>query len=257
MSVPTKKSSRTPPHLHLIVGPMFSGKSTLLKLLMRRYKRGEKRVRLFKPSYDDRYSVNQVVDHDGNGMDSVDFKTLEQAEKDGMFDDVDVIGIDEGQFVSDISRASELADKGKVVIVAALDGSFERKPIGDIHLLYCKAEIINKLSAVCRLCGDDACFTDRFAGDELDKSANSIDKGGDEKYRALCRGCYLEVEDLRIGLESIAISPSSEIHAVAEPAVATTVVPSNPLADLLTPKKNRNRSSSEKGRPPVSVAALG
>lgn len=235
-----KKKSRITPHLHLIIGPMFSGKSTELKRLIRRYKRAGKKCGLFKPLYDDRYSTNQVIDHDGNGMDSINFQSLEQAEKDGLFDDLDVVGIDEGQFVPDILRSSDLVDKGKVVIVAALDGSFERRPIGEIHLLFCKAEIIVKILATCRLCGNDACYTDRFAGNELDESANSIDKGGDEKYRALCRECYLEVEQSRKCLEYNAVHP-------IEIDLGTTV-PSNPLADLLKPR--------EKGQPPISVPVL-
>ena len=64
-----------------------------------------------------------------------------------------MIGIDEGQFFPDlVPFAEQMADKGKIIIVAALDGDFQRKGFGDILNLVPLAESIVKLNAVCMMC---------------------------------------------------------------------------------------------------------
>jgi hypothetical protein len=98
----------------------------------------------------------------------------------------DCIGIDEGQFFPDIVPFCEkMANIGKTVIVAALDGTFQRKPFGSVLDLIPLAESVTKLSAVCMLCYNDASFTERL-GDEL--AVEVI--GGSDKYLAVCRQCY-------------------------------------------------------------------
>ena len=98
-----------------------------------------------------------------------------------------VIGIDEGQFFLDVVEfADRVANMRKVVLVAGLDGTFERKNFNRILELIPMAEIINKLKAVCMSCGEDAAFTKRLASD--DKRIEVI--GGADKYMAVCRMCY-------------------------------------------------------------------
>ena len=98
-----------------------------------------------------------------------------------------VIGIDEGQFFPDVVEfADRVANLRKVVLVAGLDGTFERKNFNRILELIPMAEIVNKLKAVCMGCGEDAAFTKRLASD--DKRIEVI--GGAEKYMACCRKCY-------------------------------------------------------------------
>ena len=73
-----------------------------------------------------------------------------------------MVAIDEGQFFADIVDVCEkLANAGIVVVVAALDGTFQRKPFGKILSLVPLAEQVTKLSAVCIECGMEAAFTRR------------------------------------------------------------------------------------------------
>lgn len=106
----------------------------------------------------------------------------------------DCIGVDEGQFFPDIVDWSEMqANSGKVVIVAALDGDYMRRPFGQILDLVPMAEDVTKLSAVCMNCHQPASFSQRMitAG-----SVGTVDIGGAEKYRAVCRRCYFTPSDL-------------------------------------------------------------
>jgi thymidine kinase len=78
-------------------------------------------------------------------------------------EDYDVIGVDEGQFFTEIVEFCELlANQGKTVVVSALDGTFERKPFGNIINLIPLAERVVKLCAVCVYCTAEAAFTKRI-----------------------------------------------------------------------------------------------
>ena len=98
-------------------------------------------------------------------------------------DEVDVIGIDEGQFFPDlIEFCDKAACHGKVVVVAALDGTFERKEFGQIGGLLAVSDAVTKLNAVCAICGADAPFTRRDAAETEVKFI-----GGREAYTPVCR----------------------------------------------------------------------
>jgi thymidine kinase len=80
-----------------------------------------------------------------------------------------------------------MANEGKHVIIAALDGDYKREPFGDVLNLIPKAESVCKLNSVCMLCGNDANFTQRIG-----KQTQTIIVGGQELYRPLCRKCYFQ-----------------------------------------------------------------
>ncbi|XP_034362226.1 thymidine kinase, cytosolic [Arvicanthis niloticus] len=101
---------------------------------------------------------------------------------------VSVIGIDEGQFFPDIVDFCEMmANAGKTVIVAALDGTFQRKAFGSILNLVPLAESVVKLTAVCMECFREAAYTKRLG---LEKEVEVI--GGADKYHSVCRLCYFK-----------------------------------------------------------------
>ena len=82
-------------------------------------------------------------------------------------DDYDVIGIDEGQFFPDLVEFCEnMANSGKAVIVAALDGTFQRKGFGPILELIPLAEHVVKLNAVCMVCFGEGSYTKRISADK-------------------------------------------------------------------------------------------
>lgn len=112
------------------------------------------------------------------------------AEVEEKAEDYDILGIDEGQFFEDIVEFCErMANAGKMVIVAALDGTFERKAFGKVLELIPLAESITKLDSVCVDCKHSASFTKRLCDS---KETELI--GGSEIYKPVCRGCYNKVE---------------------------------------------------------------
>jgi len=169
--------------LHIIFGPMFSGKSTELIRRIRRFSVARKNCLLIKYINDVRYSDELACTHDRQAFAARASAKLLEIDN---YEDYDVIGIDEGQFFPDIVEFAEMAAKqGKIVIVAALDGTFQRKPFGRVLELVPLAESVIKLNAVCMLCYKNAAFTRRL-GTETDIEVI----GGAEKYLAVCRQCY-------------------------------------------------------------------
>jgi thymidine kinase len=103
-------------------------------------------------------------------------------------DEFDCIGIDEGQFFPDlVSWCEACANRGKVVIVAALDGDYQRRPFGPVLHLVPLAEDVCKLTAVCMRCHQPASFSQKLV---LSAAESVVDIGGAEKYRAVCRTCF-------------------------------------------------------------------
>ncbi|ABI99059.1 thymidine kinase [Deerpox virus W-1170-84] len=171
--------------IQLILGPMFSGKSTELIRLLRRYQLAKYKCNIIKYSKDDRYGNDEFLyTHDKLSIPAISSKTLNEAYSHII--DVDVIGIDEGQFFPDIVNFSEsMANIGKIVIIAALDGTYKRSPFNDILQLIPLSEKVIKLNAVCMNCCGEASFSKRISDE---KEIEII--GGSEKYKSVCRKCY-------------------------------------------------------------------
>lgn len=185
-------------HIELIIGPMFSGKTTELLRRIRRYSVTQRRCLVVKHRKDTRYSDTECATHDRHVHVAIPCELLGDLEQE--FAAYDVIGIDEGQFFADIvTMADKLATAGKIVIVAALDGTFQRKPFGSVLELIPVAEQVDKLHAVCQLCFRDAAFTRRL-GDEQ-QMVELI--GGADLYAAVCRNCLAP----RLPVAGAAMSP--------------------------------------------------
>ncbi|TNV75718.1 hypothetical protein FGO68_gene15707 [Halteria grandinella] len=108
---------------------------------------------------------------------------------DGMVDQVDVIGIDEGQFYPDlVERVEAYLRKDKIIVISALDGTFERKPFGQIPELIPLCDDVIKLKAICMRCGDDAPFSHRLV---QSKQIELV--GWKDLYEPLCRHCYVKL----------------------------------------------------------------
>ena len=133
--------------LTLIIGPMFAGKSSELLRRIRRHRICGNTCLLIKYAKDNRYCDNAIATHDNDKIEAISCNELSEVEHEA--DNFDIIGIDEGQFFTDIVNFSEgMANKGKVVIVAALNGTFERKSFGEVHKLLPLAEEIIKLTSI-------------------------------------------------------------------------------------------------------------
>jgi len=168
----------------LILGPMFSGKSTELIRRLKRYKVAKYEVLIIKYAKDVRYDELSIATHDKQTLMASEAATS-LTDLTNKADDYDVIGIDEGQFFPDIMWAETMANKGKIVLIAALDGTFQRKPFANVLELVPLAENITKLNAVCMNCFGEAAFSKRITDE------NSLEViGGADKYMAVCRKCY-------------------------------------------------------------------
>ena len=172
--------------IELIIGPMFSGKSTRLIGLIRKYTYKAKKTIMIKYFADQRYTdKSEVVTHDFLKYDSIDCKNLrEHFEK---LKNYDVIGIDEGQFFPDLVEVcEELALMKKTVIVAALNGDFRMEPFPVVGKLISKADKIKLLKAYCFNCHKDANFSLRIV-----QSNETVLIGAGEAYKPACRECHI------------------------------------------------------------------
>jgi len=172
--------------IEVICGPMFSGKSEELIRRLRRAMIARKRVAVFKPKIDDRYSAEEIVSHGDLRMQSQVIKDAGE-----MLERIDwraeVVGVDEANFMgpSLVEVANRLADSGKQVIIAGLDTDYLGRPFAPIPDLLAQAESITKTLAVCVRCGNAAKHTQRLRGsDEL------IVVGANDMYEARCRRCF-------------------------------------------------------------------
>jgi len=175
--------------VEVICGSMFSGKTEELIRRIRRVQYAKQSLMVFKPKLDDRYSVNEVVSHNGLSAMArpVDCSAdiLEQVHV-----DVDVVAIDEAQFFDEkiVDIVNQLADTGHRVILAGLDQDFRGEPFGSMPDLLAMAEFVTKLQAVCVVCGEPASRTQRLInGEPAGYDDPIILVGASESYEARCR----------------------------------------------------------------------
>ena len=172
--------------IELILGPMFSGKSTRLIETIRKYVYKAKKTIMIKFFADKRYSEkSEVVTHDLIKYDSIDCKNLRDSFE--LLKKYDVIGIDEGQFFPDLVEVcEELALLNKTIIIAALNGDFRMEPFPVISRIISKADKIKLLKAYCFHCHKDAKFSLRIV-----QSNETVLIGAGEAYKPACRECHV------------------------------------------------------------------
>ena len=174
--------------LNLIIGPMFSGKSTILLTRYRRYQIAGKRCLLIKYANDQRYDGSEamLVTHDQISYRATSCHCL--AEVTALVQNYDVICVDEIQFYPDASHFCDAwANAGKIVEVCGLSGDYRRQPFEQISLLIPLADHISFVTAVCRDTGEEAPFSMRLSDEEQQEVIGSTDK-----YQAVSRMRYLE-----------------------------------------------------------------
>lgn len=176
--------------LTLIIGPMFSGKSSYLLSSIRKYKEIGWSVYIITSSLDKRYTNDaKIVNHNREYAEAnCAVQNLYDVSSEILKSKV--IIIEEGQFYKDlVPYVIKLVEThGKHVIVAGLDGDAQRKPFGSLLDLIPYADSIVKLKALCKQCDDgtEALFTSKKIHD-----SSIIDIGTSDKYEALCRKHYI------------------------------------------------------------------
>jgi thymidine kinase len=179
--------------IEVITGVMFSGKSEELIRRVRRALIAKRKVQVFKSALDDRYAgIRTISSHAGSDVEAIPVQSsFDVASK--VMPGVQVVGIDEVQFLDEgiVDVISALADGGVRVIAAGIDMDFRGEPFGPMPRLLTVAETVDKLHAICLMCGNPATRNQRLVnGEPAPYEGPTIQVGGDEAYEARCRGCH-------------------------------------------------------------------
>jgi thymidine kinase len=180
--------------IEVIAGVMFSGKSEELMRRVRRATIARKRVQVFKSHLDDRYAgLWAISSHDRRTLEAVPVDSSAQIAQriDPM---AHVIAIDEAQFLDAgiVAVATALAERGRRVIIAGTDTDFRGEPFGAMPQLMAVAETVDKLHAICVLCGGAASRNQRLLdGRPAPYESPTIMVGAADSYEARCRACHI------------------------------------------------------------------
>ena len=172
--------------IEVVCGPMFSGKTEELIRRVKRAQIAKQRVQIFKPAIDVRYDENKVVSHSSLKIESEPVESsVEILLK--LKDSTRVVAIDEVQFFDEdiIKVVTKLANRGFRVICAGLDLDFRSVPFGPMPMLLAIADQVQKIQAICTICGAPATRSYRTSDDE-----QTVLIGETDKYQARCRSHY-------------------------------------------------------------------
>jgi thymidine kinase len=175
--------------IEVVCGSMFSGKTDELIRRMRRAVIARQKVQVFKPTIDLRYAAEKVTSHAGADFEAIPVENSgEIAAK--LDPDTTVVGVDEAQFFDEgiIEVVRQLAERGIRVLVAGLDTDFRAEPFGPMPTLMAVAEHVDKLQAICMVCGEPASRTQRLLnGKPARYDEPVVIVGASELYEARCR----------------------------------------------------------------------
>lgn len=180
--------------IEVIAGVMFSGKSEELMRRIRRATIARKRVQLFKSHLDNRYAgLFAVSSHDQRSIEATPVDSSSQITQ-RLDPSAHVIAIDEAQFLDQniVNVATALAERGRRVIIAGTDTDFRGEPFGGMPQLMAVAEVVDKLHAICVLCGAPASRNQRLIGGQpAAYDSPTIMVGAADSYEARCRACHI------------------------------------------------------------------
>lgn len=175
--------------IEVVCGSMFSGKTDELIRRLVRATIARQNVQVFKPAIDVRYAVEKVTSHAGSNFDATPVeKSIDILGK--LNEKTTVVGIDEAQFFDPdiVQVAQQLAARGIRVLVAGLDTDFRGEPFGPMPVLMSVAESVDKLHAICMVCGDEASRTQRLVNGKPARFDDPVViVGASEMYEARCR----------------------------------------------------------------------
>jgi len=175
--------------VEVITGSMFCGKTDELIRRLRRATIARQKVQVFKPAIDTRYAEQKVTSHAGSNFEAVPIRSATEILT-LLLPETTVVAVDEAQFFeSDIIKVvQELADRGLRVIIAGLDMDFRGEPFGPMPVLMAMAERVDKLQAICMVCGEPATRTQRLVdGKPAHYHDPVVIVGASELYEARCR----------------------------------------------------------------------
>ncbi len=172
--------------IEVVCGPMFSGKTSELIRRVQRAQIAKQRVQIFKPAIDVRYDETKVVSHTSQTVHSEPVeKAIDILIK--LKDTTRIVAIDEIQFfdMEIIKVVEKLANRGYRVICAGLDLDYRAIPFGPMPMLVAIADDVQKIQAICTVCGAPATRSQRLSDCE-----DTVLLGESDAYEARCRGHY-------------------------------------------------------------------
>lgn len=175
--------------VEVICGSMFCGKTEELIRRLRRARIAKQHVQVFKPFIDHRYNHNKVTSHSGIDLDALPVDSSQEI-LNTLDSSTTVVGIDEVQFFDEeiLDIVEKLVEKGLRVIVTGLDMDFRGEPFGCMPQLMALAEKVDKLQAICMVCGGPASRTQRLVnGKPAHYDEPIVVVGAQEMYEARCR----------------------------------------------------------------------
>ena len=174
--------------LHLIIGCMYSGKSTELMKIIKYYQILDKKIFVINHKIDNRYGDDAIISHDKKSFPCHKTNKLMIMKNFKKCIESDVIIIEEAQFFEDLKPfVEEFILKNKIVYVAGLDGDSFMKPFGHILELIPMCDSVKKLSALCIKCknGTKANFSKRIVNNSEQRLIGSF-----ESFIPVCRYHY-------------------------------------------------------------------
>ncbi|MFC7098801.1 thymidine kinase [Halobaculum marinum] len=182
--------------IEVISGSMFSGKTEELLRRLRRAEIAGQEIAVFTPALDDRYGETSIGSHNGRSWQA----QVVANEGDGPWDILDdlngemVVAIDEANFFSDtlVDVCQALAEDDRRVIVSGTDQTYRGEPFDPLPDLMAVAEYVDKLQAICAVCGEPATRNQRLIeGEPAHENDPTILVGAEESYQARCRDCHV------------------------------------------------------------------
>ncbi|MBP9676955.1 MAG: thymidine kinase [Anaerolineaceae bacterium] len=176
-------------HVEVICGSMFCGKTDELIRRLRRATIARQKVQVFKPAIDGRYGMAKVTSHAGSEFEAKPLSTSMEI-LDFLYEDTTVVAIDETQFFDDeiVKVVETLVNRGLRVLVAGLDLNFKGEPFTCMPELMARAEKVDKLQAICMVCGEPASRTQRLVNGKPARYDDPVVIiGASEMYEARCR----------------------------------------------------------------------
>ena len=169
--------------INVYTGPMKCGKTQKLLDEAQRQEIAGKKIQVFKPKIDDRFSEAQVISRKGYKTDAVAINNIDEIKN----YDADVYVIDEFQFLQgDLKELYRLSNAGKKFYIAGLNLTAERKPFGKMGDLLCMSDNVQILTSVCEVCRNDNAIYTYYKGDN--KTGDIL--VGEDCYIPVCRKCY-------------------------------------------------------------------
>lgn len=175
--------------IEVVCGSMFSGKTDELIRRLVRATIAKQKVQVFKPAIDIRYAVEKVTSHAGSNFDAIPVEKAADI-RTKLEKNATVVAIDEAQFFDPevVDVAQELASQGVRVLIAGLDTDFRGEPFGPMPVLMSMAEDVDKLHAICMVCGGEASRTQRLVNGKPARYDDPVViVGASELYEARCR----------------------------------------------------------------------